>query len=39
MALAEQFKLPVHLVGVGEQAEDLRPFSAEDYARGLVGDA
>ncbi|MCX5618542.1 signal recognition particle-docking protein FtsY [Bombella sp. TMW 2.2543] len=39
VALAEQFKLPVHLVGVGEQAEDLRPFSAEDYARGLVGDA
>ncbi len=38
VALAEQFKLPVHLVGVGEQAEDLRPFSAEDYARGLVGD-
>lgn len=39
VALAEQFKLPVHLVGIGEQAEDLRPFSAEDYARGLVGDA
>ena len=39
VALAEQFRLPVHLVGVGEQAEDLRPFSAEDYARGLVGDA
>ncbi|MCX5615244.1 MULTISPECIES: signal recognition particle-docking protein FtsY [Bombella] len=38
VALAEQFKLPVHLVGVGEQAEDLRPFSATDYARGLVGD-
>ncbi|TPW36342.1 signal recognition particle-docking protein FtsY [Oecophyllibacter saccharovorans] len=39
VALAEQFKLPVHLVGVGEKAEDLRPFSAEDYARGLVGSA
>lgn len=39
VALAEKFKLPVHLVGVGEQAEDLRPFSAEDYARGLVGEA
>lgn len=37
VALAEQFALPVHMVGVGEQAEDLRPFSAEDYARGLVG--
>ncbi|MBS0993503.1 signal recognition particle-docking protein FtsY [Gluconobacter cerinus] len=39
VALAEQFKLPVHMVGVGEQAEDLRPFSAQDYARGLVGGA
>ncbi|MXV45313.1 signal recognition particle-docking protein FtsY [Saccharibacter sp. 17.LH.SD] len=38
VALAEKFKLPVHLVGVGEKAEDLRPFSAQDYARGLVGD-
>ncbi|MFT9366356.1 MAG: signal recognition particle-docking protein FtsY [Gluconobacter sp.] len=37
VALAEQFKLPVHMVGVGEQAEDLRPFSAQDYAKGLVG--
>lgn len=37
VALAEQFGLPVHLVGVGEKAEDLRPFSAEEFARGLVG--
>ncbi|RUT26312.1 signal recognition particle-docking protein FtsY [Asaia sp. W19] len=37
VALADAFKLPVHLVGVGEQVEDLRPFSARDYARGLVG--
>lgn len=39
VALAEKFKLPVHMVGVGEKAEDLRPFSAQDYARGLVGEA
>lgn len=37
VALAEQFKLPVYLVGVGEQADDLRPFSAEEFAKGLVG--
>ena len=23
--------------GVGEQADDLRPFAAIDFARGLVG--
>jgi len=37
VALAETFKLPVHAVGVGEKVGDLRPFDAEDYARGLVG--
>jgi fused signal recognition particle receptor len=38
VALAEAFGLPVHAVGVGEQAGDLRPFDAGDYARGLVGE-
>jgi fused signal recognition particle receptor len=37
VALAQEFGLPVHFVGVGEQADDLRPFTARDYARGLVG--
>ncbi len=38
VALAEGFGLPLHAVGVGETAEDLRPFSAAEFARGLVGD-
>jgi len=37
VALAQAFALPVHAVGVGEQAGDLRPFEAMDFARGLVG--
>ncbi len=37
VALAEEFALPVHAVGVGEQAGDLRAFDAMDFARGLVG--
>jgi fused signal recognition particle receptor len=37
VALAEAFGLPVHAVGVGEQAEDLRPFEALDFASGLIG--
>jgi fused signal recognition particle receptor len=37
VALAETFGLPVHAVGVGEKATDLRPFDATDFARGLVG--
>ena len=37
VALADQFKLPIHAIGVGEGAEDLQPFAAEDFARALVG--
>jgi len=37
VALAQDFALPVHVVGVGEKAEDLRPFEARDFARGLLG--
>ncbi len=37
VALAERFALPVHAVGVGEAAEDLRPFEARAFARGLMG--
>ncbi len=39
VAVAEKFGLPVHYVGVGEQAEDLRPFDADDFARALCGVA
>ena len=37
VALAEKYGIPVHFIGVGEKAEDLRPFKAEDFARSLVG--
>ena len=37
VALAEEFGLPVHAVGVGEKVGDLRPFVAAEFARGLVG--
>jgi fused signal recognition particle receptor len=37
VALAEQFKLPVHIIGVGEGVDDMRPFDAESFARSLVG--
>jgi fused signal recognition particle receptor len=37
VALAERFGLPVHAIGIGEQAEDLRPFAAPDFARSLMG--
>ncbi|HYB11346.1 MAG TPA: signal recognition particle-docking protein FtsY [Alphaproteobacteria bacterium] len=37
VALAERFGIPVHAVGVGEGADDLRPFEARDFARSLLG--
>ena len=37
VALAEKFKLPVHYVGVGEGADDLRPFTSHSFARSLMG--
>ncbi len=37
VAIAERFGLPIHFIGVGESADDLRPFDAPAFARGLVG--
>lgn len=37
VSLAERFGLPVHAIGVGEAAEDMRPFAADDFARSLMG--
>jgi len=32
-----ELKLPIYFVGLGEQKEDLQPFSAENYARAVFG--
>ena len=37
VSLAEKYGIPIHAVGVGETADDLRPFEAQAYARSLVG--
>ena len=37
VALAERFHLPVHALGIGEGADDLRPFDAQAFARALLG--
>jgi fused signal recognition particle receptor len=37
VSLAEKYGIPVHAIGVGESAEDLRPFTADSFARSLVG--
>ena len=37
LAIASQLGLPVRFIGVGEQAEDLDVFVAEEFADALVG--
>jgi fused signal recognition particle receptor len=37
VALAERFNLPVVAIGVGEGADDLKPFAADNFARALMG--
>lgn len=38
IAIARELELPVKLIGIGEQLEDLRPFDPEDFARALVSE-
>lgn len=37
IALAEKFAIPVRAIGIGEGADDLRPFDARAFARSLMG--
>ena len=37
LAVAEQLKLPIYRIGVGEQVEDLQRFDASSFCRALVG--
>ncbi|OEF26115.1 signal recognition particle-docking protein FtsY [Vibrio rumoiensis] len=34
-ALADQFKIPIRYIGVGEGIDDLRPFEANDFIEAL----
>ncbi len=34
-AIAQQFGIPIRYIGVGEQAEDLRPFVAQEFVDAL----
>lgn len=32
-----QLRIPIYFIGLGEQPDDLQPFSAENYARAVFG--
>ena len=38
LAIAEKLGVPVRFIGVGEQAEDMQPFVAEEYVDALLAD-
>ena len=35
VAIQNELDLPVKFIGLGEQADDLQPFSPTEYARAL----
>jgi len=37
LGICDELKLPVRYIGLGERAEDLREFSAEDFVEALFG--
>ena len=36
LAISGELGIPVKLIGIGEQLDDLRPFDADDFARALL---
>ncbi len=39
LAIASDLGIPVKLIGIGEQLDDLRPFDPTEFARALIGPA
>ena len=37
VGIYRELKLPIYFVGLGEQPDDLQPFSAADYAQAIFG--
>ncbi len=37
VGIYRQLKIPIYFLGLGEQAEDLQPFSIDNYAKAVFG--
>jgi fused signal recognition particle receptor len=37
VGIYRQLKIPIYFIGLGEQPEDLQPFSVENYAKAVFG--
>ena len=38
IALANEMKMPVKYIGVGEQIDDLQPFDPNEFSKALFGE-
>tara|TARA_R110002049_G_scaffold30729_9_gene105093 strand:- start:15241 stop:16218 length:978 start_codon:yes stop_codon:yes gene_type:complete len=38
LAIANRLQVPVRFIGIGEAAEDLQPFNADDFVDALLGN-
>jgi fused signal recognition particle receptor len=38
LGIADQLRIPVRYIGVGERVEDLREFEADDFVEALFGE-
>ncbi len=36
LAIVSELAMPIKLIGIGEQLDDLRPFDADDFARAVI---
>jgi fused signal recognition particle receptor len=34
--IADELKLPIRFIGIGEQADDLRPFDGREFVEALM---
>ena len=39
LAIADQLDVPIRFIGMGEQAEDMAPFNAEQFVDALLADS
>jgi len=37
VGIYRQLKIPIYFLGLGEQAEDLQPFSVDNYVKAVFG--
>jgi fused signal recognition particle receptor len=38
LAMADKLGVPVRFIGIGESADDMQPFNAQDFVHALLGD-